>query len=391
MSGQTSAAPSKASMINQNMALRMQLLSAAQPIAQQIFTTTIAAPGNANNIVQIAPRLAGLLKRFKVYITGTANNTEATAGVAAITPLGLANLLSNVQFVDTANNTRINTSGWHLDQIATMKYGRPYGGVFGTSPIALQGLGNNFGVINKPATIAVASSEPFAAVFDVPISYSDADLRGAVNLNVTNATASLQLTLNPAPFVATGDSTLAVFSGATGTITNVTVTVFQEYLTNLPTNAAGQLILPPMDMSTVYTLLTTNYTGMVANSDFPVPYTDFRDYLSTSLIYDNGGVLNDGTDINTFSLTLANYTNLFKVTPSYVATKVREAMGFDLAPGSYYFGSRHKPISPNSFGNIELNVNPSSVAANSTLYAGFEYMSMLANIGLSSSQAAAGG
>ncbi len=384
-SAQNTAAAQQA----QNMAIRNQVIAQSQPISQQIFSQLIAAPGSTNNVLQIAPRLAGLLKRFKVYITGTANNTGATTA-ATPTPLGLANLLSNVQFVDPANNTRINTAGWHLDLIASMKYGRPYGGTFGSSPISLAEMGNNFGVVNKPASIAAGASAPFAAVFDVPISYSDADLRGAVNLNVTNATASLQITLNPSPFSASGDSTLAVFTGNSGTLTNVTVTVVQEYLSSLPTTPQGLLILPPLDMSTVYSLITSSYTGMVPDSDYPVPYTDFRDYLSTALVYDNGGSLNDGTDINYFAMTLANYTNLFKVAPAYVATRTREALGFDTPPGTYYFGTRHKPISPNSYGNIELNTNFSSVGANSVLYGGFEYMSLLGNIGLSSSQAAAG-
>ena len=374
-----------------NWQMRQNVLQVSQPITQQIFSTIVASPGNTNNQVQVPPRFTGLLKRFKVFITGTFNNTEASGGASAtITPLGLANVLSNVQFVDTANNTRINTAGWHLDLIATMKYGKPFGGVISSPSAAQEGYGNNFGVITKPATIAAAASAAFAAVFDVPIAYSDSDLRGAVDLNVTNATAQLQLTLNPAPFVASGDSTLGVYSGATGTMTNVTITVLQEYLSNLPRNPkTGLYALPPGDMSTIYTLLSTAQTGLVAESDFPIPYTDFRDYLSTTLVYDNGGTLNNGSDINYFSLQLANYTNLFKFGPAAAALKVREALGFDLPAGCYYFGSRHKPLSPNSFGNIELNVNPSSVAANSQLLAGFEYMSTLANIGLATAQSVA--
>lgn len=389
MSGATASTTSSVSPQMQNMALRAQLLAVAQPITQQIFTTTIAAPGNTDNQLQISPRFAGLLKRFKIFVTGTFNNTGATTA-AALTPLGLANVLSNVQFTDTANNTRINSAGWHLDLVSTMKYGRPFGGIMSADPTAQASYGNNFGVISKAASIAAGANAPFAAVFDVPVAYSDADLRGAVDLNVTNATSQLQITLNPAPFVAAGDATLACYSGNTGTMTNVTVTVVQDYLSNIPRNPkTGLYQLPPLDVSTVYTLLSTAQTGLVAESDFPSPYTNFRDYMSTILIYDNGGTLNPGTDIVDFSLTLANYTNLFKFSPSMAALRVREAIGYDLPDGCYYFGSRHKPISPNSFGNIELNVKPSTVGSGSQLLTGWEYMARLANIGLATAQSVA--
>jgi len=381
-----SAAPS---LWQQNLSLRQNLLAASQPMLQPIFSTTIAAPGNSNNVVSVAPRLTGLLKRFKVFITGTANNTGTSAG-AVMTALGLGNLLQNVQFTDTSNNLRINTAGWHLDLLATVKYGRPYGGVDSASPVAQSDLGNNYPVITKAPTIAAGVSATFAAVFDIPVSYSDTDFRGALNLNVTNATASLQLTLNPNPFVATGDATLAVYSGAPGNLSNVTISVYQDYLSNIPQDSkTGLYLLPPMDMATAYQLITTTQNGMVADSDYPLPYANFRDYLSTFAIFDNGGALNPGSDVNYWALQIANFTNLFKVSPALAALRVREALGYDLPSGVYYFGSRHKPISTTMYGNQELILNASSVAANSQLYMGYEYFSPLNQISGAASQAVA--
>src|SRR6185437_13830061 len=56
----------------------------------------------------------GFLKKFIVEITGTANNTDG-ANAATLSDIGLANVLAQAQFIDTQSNTRIQTTGWHLD------------------------------------------------------------------------------------------------------------------------------------------------------------------------------------------------------------------------------------------------------------------------------------
>jgi hypothetical protein len=108
-----------------------------------------------------------------------------------------------------------------------------------------------------------------------------------------------------------------------------------------------------------------------------LPYANFRSYLSTLVIYDNAGVLNAGTDINYFSLATANAMNLFKYDP-FVAQLIngRNKINDDWPLGTYYFDHRAKPLSTLTFGNMQLNVNPSSVGANALLLVGYEYFAL---------------
>ena len=105
-------------------------------------------------------------------------------------------------------------------------------------------------------------------VYEVPLAYSDDDLRGVVYANVVNATMQLQLTINTAGFFAAGstaDTTKAVYSSADssvlGTLTNVTITVYQVYLDQLPVGQNG-VVLPVLDMATVYELKNTPFTAL---------------------------------------------------------------------------------------------------------------------------------
>jgi hypothetical protein len=217
----------------------------------------------------------------------------------------------------------------------------------------------------------------FRAVFEVPLAYSDDDLRGAVYLNVVNSTAQLSLTLNPAFFAPTSatDTTPNVWSSganAQGTVTNLTIAVYQVYLDQLPIGKNG-VILPALDLSTVYELKYTNLTGQAVAQDFPYAYTNFRDFLSTLVTWNSTGAtagLKNGSDVNYWALQSANFTNIWKIDPLLAAQKTREIIGSDLPLGTYYFSHRKKPLSTIQYGNLELILNAA------TLTAGVSYMNV---------------
>lgn len=352
-----------------NLAQRQAVIQNAVEMTQQIFSTTIAAPTAGNNTVNIVPRNVGLIKKFIVEITGTYTST----GAAAATAFGLSNLLTNVQFSDLNNNQRINTIGPHLTilkqaknrdvelssmPISTSQSDAMLGGQFVAS-----GTAPNFPVILYPLPSTAAA--PFRAVFEIPLAYSDDDLRGAIYANVVNATMQLQLTLNPLPSPAGADNTFAVWGTATGPITNVTITVYQVYLDQLPVGTKNGVILPMLDLSTVYELKNTNFTAIPQGQDFPFPYANFRDFLSTLAIFNSTGAtagLKNGSDLNYWSLQSANFTNIFKVDPLLAAQKTREIMNSDLPLGTYYFSHRRKPISTTQYGNMQLNLNAIAVS-----------------------------
>jgi len=362
-----------------NILQRQAVIAQAVEMTQQIFSQTIAAPTAGNNVVIVTPRNVGLIKKFIVEISGT----YTSVGTPVPTAFGLSNLLSNVLFSDLNNNQRINTNGPHLAILKQVKHktsdpastpvsqSQSDAGMVAGEFIAAAAL-PNFPVIVYP--MPATSAAAFRGVFEIPVAYSDNDLRGGIYANVVNATMQLQLTLNPNPAPGTTDTTLAVWGTATGAITNVTVTVYQVYLDQLPVGNAG-VVLPILDLSTVYELKTTNFTAMVAAQDFPVPYANFRDFLSTLAVFNSTGLtagLKNGSDVNYWALQSANFTNIWKIDPLLAAQITREIIQSDLPLGTYYFSHRKKPISTTQYGNMQLILNAASVAGTPYLLISWE-------------------
>lgn len=342
---------------------------------QQIFTTTFAT--GAGTVLNIPIRQVGFLKRLLVRITLTA---QANGQTLTLGPLGPSQVLSNVVLSDLSNQTRINTAGWHLFGVASAKRRQPYGAAFTTD--TPMGYGNNFqSVMTAPAQITTnpANNNVFAE-FEIPVSYTDMDLRGGIYMNVTNATAYLQLTINPNFFVAAAaDPTFAVYQSNTATLgllPSVTVTVYQNYLDQLPQSSNGP-VLPLLDMSTAYLLNTTPIGALVPNQDVPIPYANFRDFMSTFVIFDQNGTLNTGSDVNSWAIQSANFTNILKLDPFVTDFMARLLFKTDPPKGTYYFDHRNKPISTVQYGNMQLVLNASQAVAGSALTMGYESLALI--------------
>lgn len=364
-----------------NAAQRALVLSQAVNMTQQIFSTTLTNAGVQSPIL-LAPRNVGLIKRFIIEVSGTVNNADAN--VAALTDFGLSNLISSIQFTDLNNNQRVNTAGWHLNMVQSYKYRRPYGAGYAVETDEMAGYGENWPVLAAPSPAAGAGSTAFRAQFELPLAYNDDDLRGAVFANVVNATMQLSIQINPSPAATTAtDYTLKVWkglvAGANLTYNNVTVTVYQEYLDQLPVGKNG-VVLPILDLSTVYELKTTPFNNITQGQDFPIPYANFRDFYSTCVVFNNDGSATGrtaGTDVNYWALQSANFTNLWKQDPLLCAYKARMIINTDNPVGNYYFSSRRKPISTLQYGNMELVINASRAQSGSYILVGWEDMALV--------------
>lgn len=341
-----------------NSAARLLVNRKAIQMRQQIMSTTFTNPGS-NTTLTIQPRYVGLIKRFFVECLFTITNTSAH--LLSLTNLNVSNFLSNITLTDLSNLQRINTPGWHVHLIQSVKNKAPYGAAATTdSPVK---FGNNFSVISAPATIAATSGQTGVGymIYEIPCAYTDDDLRGAIYAGVVNATMQLQLTINPTPVGDSATDQLSqIYNGptATGTLGQCTVNVYQEYMDQLPQGPGGPA-LPLLDMSTIYELKQTSLTGITTAQDFPIAYANFRDFLSTIAIYDNGGTYNTGSDVTYWALQSANFTNVFKESARMAALDVRKMMFDDMPPGTYYFDHRRKPISTVQYGNMNLVLNPS--------------------------------
>lgn len=350
---------------------------------QMVYSNTFNP--TAGVVLNIQPRYAGLLIGFFVDISATL--TLGTSN-GILTAWGASNFIQQCLFQDLSNNNRIQTTGWHLNAVNSVKAKSPFLSC-NTKTNYPVGYGRTFtaNINNAPATLTTAGATA-KMTFWVPVAYSDLDLRGALWLNVVNATAQLQLTMatSAQAFVAqTADPTLAVYqydgTGATGLITSYTVAVHQVYYDQLPIDAkTGNPILPILDMSTLYQLQNTTFPTPVTGQDYNMPYGNFRSFLSTTVIYDNqtgGAYPAAATDINYWELQTANFTNIFKYPGWFPGVYERLAINDDFPLGSYYFDSRSKPISTIQFGNQQLIINPTgTVNTGANLQVGWEFFAI---------------
>lgn len=367
-----------------NLQARNIVLRNAMEMRQRILTQTFTT-GTGTQIT-IPVRNVGLIKKFIVKVQAT---ISGSAGVThTLQPLGGANFFSQVVFTDLSNLQRINTAGWHLQAIATAKARNIYGSAI-TSTDTPMGYGNNYTQVQSaPQTItATAAASNVFLFFEIPVCYSDDDLRGAVYAGVVNATMQLVLTVNPNLFATstTTDAVLSMYKSSSATLptlSSFTIICYQVYLDQIPVVPAngsnpGGPILPPLDISTAYFLNNSSFSGIANNQLFPLPYSNFRDFLSTVVIYDNGGTLNQGTDITTITLTSANLTNILDLEPTLPALEARLRLQDDFPIGMYYFDHRRKPISTVQYGNMQLNFQPNVVNANATFLVGYESFGVL--------------
>lgn len=337
---------------------------------QQIYSQSVNPA--TNPVINVQPRNVGLIMGFLVEVSGTILNTAAAQ--LNRTDMGSSNILKNVSFVDLNNVTRINTTGWHLALLNSARQGFGFGGAY--APNLPMNFGNNYAPFSGPSTIAVSTTGFVKHTYWVPIAYSQNDLRGGIYAAIINATMNLSLTLNQTPCVGAvpANDPLGAIYSANAAATwqgNVQVNVNQVYLDQIPVGANGP-ILPLMDLNTIYDLKYTTQNGLAAGQDFPVSYANFRQFLSTTLVYDNGGTFNAGTDMNYLALTAANSTNIFKLTPSIAALQARQTFMADPPPGVYYFDHRDRPIDTVTFGNMQIVANPLTVNAGAQLVVGYE-------------------
>lgn len=353
-------------------------VESTQVISRNTYT------GGAGQVIPIQARNVGFVKKFLIEIQATITGTAA-GPTHTLTKIGGANFLSNITLTDLSNQQRINTAGWHLQAVNSAKYRQPYGSAI-TATDTPMGYGNNVQtVMQAPAIINDAvEATNVNLIYEVPVTYSDVDLRGGIYAGVVGATFQLQLTVNPDLCIAsTGNPTLAMYqssSAVVATLSSCTIIVHQVYLDQLPMGNKGP-ILPLLDMNVGYMFNSTSVGGLVANQDNQLQYANFRDFMSTTVIYDNDGVLNPGTDIDYWALQTANLVNIFQVDPNIVALWNRNRMQTDFPTGMWYFDHRSKPIATVQYGNMALIARLLTVtSSDSALLIGWEALAQFNQI-----------
>ncbi len=347
--------------MQQNAMARQIVLANSVKMVQQVGSQSVDPA--SQNVVDFKPRNVGLTLGFLVIAECDMTNTAG--GGATLSPFGPANLIKQLTYTDLQNVNRIQTTGAHLAILNSARQGFVFGGAY--SPGIPINYGNNFDVFDG-ADLAASATGKVKTMLWVPLAYKADDLRGAVYTNVVNATQNLQIVLNQSPFNADGsDKYNSVYYGHAGDYGgDVTLTVYQVYRDQIPFQN-GIPVLPIDDLNIVYDLKNTTLGGLTANADNPFAYPNMRQFLSTIALFQNGATIGYGDDVNYFSIESANSTQLMKVTPDVAALFARQTFMADPPAGAYYFDHRDKPIDTITFGNMTLNLNPSTVNANASV------------------------
>lgn len=364
---------------------------------QQIYSNVVD-PANTP-VLNIPPVNVGLILGFMIECTATL--ADPGDGVFQRTQLGPANMLSQIVFNDLSNVTRVQTSGAHLHMINSNKGGIPFLAARTNTnyPVAFgDNMGGNLAANQNNNIIQAADvystgayAQGVQTLYWLPIAYNQNDMRGAIFANVVNANMQIQLTINPSnqAFVAAAaDPMFAVYQRTAGTGTGAwgtqfTVKVYQVYYDQIPVDNRGQYVLPQLSMAVQYDIKNQPYPGIVANNDFPISYSNFRDFLSTVVFFQNpdeGVYAAKGSDVAYWAHRQANTINIFKYEAKYPDVFARASVGDDYPNGVYYFDSRTKPISTVQFGNQQLILNASTVNANANVMVGFEAFAYLNTI-----------
>jgi hypothetical protein len=368
-----------------NMQARRKVLKQAFPMLQSIFNQTFQPA--SQTYFQLPPQNVGLMRGLLIRMTATVTNPASGSSQLSLTPLGPANLVQNFVFTDLQNYQRINTTGWHIAMLNSLRAGRPF---FSSTPSdSPMGFGSNWPIIKAPSTIATSSSGTIDMYYYIPFAYAENDLTGSIYMNVVNATANLQVTLATAAQAVvanTADPTLAIYQGAGAvagvTLTNVTVQVYQDYLDQLPMTQKGPM-LPSVDLNTMYELKNTSFSALVQGQDFYMAYSNFRHFLSTMAIFDNqtgGAYPSPGTDINYWSQRAANATDLRKADPYTWQSFARRKIQTDFPIPLYVFDTRSKPVYTTQSGNMNLVLNPSLVNTGASVLVAWEMLANISNL-----------
>lgn len=390
--------PSAQDALNANMQIRQNILANAIPVFQNVRSGSLTYVAGSPTQFTVLASNVGLIRRFKLEISGTVNC--AAAHNVAPSMFGLSNLLSNVSFIDQNNRLRINTTGPHLHLAASQKRRRVYGSALAANNNSTivqsdpTGFGANFPVNVGTGTVTGGTPKNFTFVFEIPVVNSNQDLTGAIYANQTTSNNQLQFTINPNFFAAAAADAFnagylcdAALGTTLPTLTNLKWTLYQDFLDQLPVDNTGFAQLPPIDIAyaLVYQMINPGVQVQAQDNLYALP--PFNIYQDLMLFWDNfgfngaGGV---GSDVNYLKVQISNTYILLQQDPLVNAIRSRNHVGSDFpaaigatnTSGAVYdLDFRHKPLSVNQLSSTNVVFNPATVqAATSNLQIGQEYI-----------------
>jgi len=408
-----------------NLSIRKAWLNSSAPLIQAVaFAAPTYTQGSATT-VNLLGSATGLIRKFYLVVTGTLTTGAGTMNVNQ--PFGMTNLLSNITFTDLNTRVRHNTTGAHMHMIQAARRGwvpgaslqaaaltdnaQTYANVVGGS-----NGGVNWGVpglaaaatwppvggflSNMAPNLVTTVAKNFQWTWEIPVSYTDTDLRGCIWANQVTANNLLSCTINPNFFASTQPGAADVSgSGYTSsasamgtllpTLTNLKFTLYQDMFVQGPQDKNNNILLPQVDMAYSYNLLMVPAQALQANSDNVFFAAPNRQILSHMLFWDNYlyNTLPGGSDVTAIKIQIANSLVVRQMEPGILAYWTRNLLGTEMPTGSsggtgttkvdfttYYIDTRRRPLNVQTSGNVGIYFNPNTVQGGAALNIGYEYL-----------------
>lgn len=400
----TSAAAPKMTPAQMNAMARQQLIQTGLAFTKRLQSfSSLGSSGVLGQTIRIPLDRTGVVTGVTLLfsVPYTANATGYGEVIASyISQFFPYNIIQNITYTDFAGVKHVNTSGWMLHALNSLK-----GLKTPNNSHAMQGYitaetgidSNILGIQNAATGASVLKASDFPEYGNiqfslyVPLAYDPtSDLRGAVLAQTDRGEHYINITFANALYGATGDPlTTPIGGGTAGTFTlgnagqtygtgaYITVDSYMHYL--MPQAGVSASNLPMIDLGTIYEVAggLTDSSNIVANANKFVNWPNNRAILSAMHIYDNpgattsvGNVLNQ-TDISLITLLINGNTNVRQMTPALARMQARYALGFDLPSGVYFLSARRQPITTQLYGNVQTQF--SIATANSEVSIGTPY------------------
>lgn len=344
--------------MQQNILLRQQLLGSAPSMRKNLGAFT----GIQGGTTRIKLFNVGVTTRILLDVSMQYDVVTASVSPTLKAPF---NVMNRVKLTDFDGTDRVNSSGYQLFVLNSVRRRMQYG----------YNNGSAIPVLTSPTTGSglVGAARQLNFQIEIPLAFDpQSDLRGALLTQTAVGEAYINIDWNNVLVSATGDAD-AVFSSATGSLANVSfnVSAFQEYL--LPQTINGQVPLPTFDLMTVYEFAGAlkSADNIAVNSEKLFNYPNVRSVIGAYFNFVNGGVLNPATtDVAKFRV-IANGNNVLKeynARDKLFEQRIYMVDGSDLRPGTYFEPTRQKPIETALFGNVQYGITPLVVNAGNTYY-----------------------
>ena len=319
------------------------------------------------------PSAAGIQQGFIIRVEAKVKNNHATES-AEITDFGMCNLLQRIEYTDTGGYSR--HAGLTGIGLELASYARN-ASVLGAASMNNANYGVNLGAGGSdtaPAEIAAGQTVRVSHTFFLPFAFSPYNQTGAIATLFTQGQQTLKLTFptKSAAFVAdTANKMRALYAkGDCGF-----VDLRYEVINVTKNRGVPTPQLNPGAFANVYHIQEGFVTALAENNDKKVALDNGRTHYNAFLIYDNGGVLNRETDVNSLSVMYGGTEDTKRANPYIHGMIANQIIKSGLPPATYYLSFADDPLNTAAKGgSIDLIFNPSTVNSGATLYTLIDYI-----------------